>query len=145
MKAYYSHFHRLPKMKWSLTHEILFGREVLSWELWKYRTGSRERGNCLEEIAKILKNIKDPHFCVSVKSLRDHLKLMERDCSARRREAERGSGISPNYRKIDRIMEDYLEKRDEEEAKQTKEDQNKSDKDRRQGEEMRDRAMERLA
>ena len=42
-------------------------------------------------------------------------------------------------------MEDYLEKREEKEAKQTKEDKNKLDKDRRQGEEMRDRAMDRLA
>ncbi|KAK2549938.1 hypothetical protein P5673_029543 [Acropora cervicornis] len=55
------------------------------------------------------------------KSLRDRLKILERDCKARKRGAERGSGISPEYREIDQIMEDYLERGDEEEAKQGKE------------------------
>ena len=45
-------------------------------------------------------------------------------------------------------MEDYPERRDEEEAKQAKEsaeDRNKEDQDKASGEEMRERAMERLA
>ena len=79
----------MPKMKWSLKHDTIFGRELLSWELWKYRSGTRERGNCLEEICKILNNIKEPQFCVSQKSLRDRLKILESDCKARKREAER--------------------------------------------------------
>lgn len=138
----------MSKMKWSLKHDTIFVRELLSWELWKYRSGTRERGNCLEEICKILNNIKDTQFCVSPKGLRDRLKILERDCRARKREAERGSGISQEYREIDQIMEDYLERRDEEEAKQTKEsaeDRNKEDQDKATGEEMRERAMERLA
>ena len=89
----------------------MFGRELLSWELWKCRSGTRERGNCFEEIRKILNNIKEPQFCVSYKSLRDRLKILERDCKVREREAERGSGISPEYRGKDQIMEDYLERR----------------------------------
>lgn len=66
----------------------------------------------------------------------------------RKREAERGSGISMEYRKKDKIMEDYLGRRDEVEAKQNKEsaeDQNKECQDKATGEEMRERAMERLA
>ncbi|PFX26289.1 hypothetical protein AWC38_SpisGene9077 [Stylophora pistillata] len=139
---------RMSKMKWSLKHNTIIGRELLSWELWKYRSGTRERGNCLEEICKILNNIKDTQFCASPKGLRDCLKFLERDCKARKREADRGSGISQEYREIDQIMEDYLERRDEEEAKQTKEsaeDRNKEDKDKATGEEMRERAMERIA
>ena len=76
------------------------------------------------------------------------MKTLERDCKARIREAERGSGISPEYREIDQIMEDYLERRDEEEAKQGKEsteDRNKEDQDKVSGQEMRERGMERLA
>ena len=95
---------------------------------------------------KILNNIKDTQFCVSPKGLRDRLKIVELR-EARKREAERGSGISQEYREIDQ-MEDYLERRDEEEAKQTKEsaeDRNKEDQDKATGEEMRERAMERLA
>ena len=90
----------MPKMKWSLKHDTIFGLEILSWELWKYRSGTRERGNCCEEICKILNSTKEPQFCVSQKSLRDQLKILERDCKARKGEAERGSAISPEYREI---------------------------------------------
>ena len=138
----------MPKMKWSLQHDTIFGRELLSWELWKYRSGTRERGNCLDEICKILNNIKEPQFCVSQKGLRDRLKILERDSKARKREAERGSGISPEYREIDQIMEDYMERREEEEkTKESRTDvyRNKADQDKAAGEEMRERAMERLA
>ena len=46
------------------------------------------------------------------------------------REAEGGSGISPEYREIDQIMEDYMERREEEEKtkeSRTDVDQNKAD------------------
>ena len=105
----------MPKMKWSVKHDTIFGRDFLSWELWKYRSGTRERENCLDEIYKTLNNIKEPQFCVSQKGLRDLLKILERDSKARKREAERGSEISQEYREIDQIMGDYMERREEEE------------------------------
>ena len=80
--------------------------------------------------------------------MRDRLKILERDCKARKREVERGSGISPEYRELDQIMEDYLGRRDEEETKQGKEsteDRNKEYQDKIAGEETRERVMERLA
>ena len=68
------------------------------------------------------------------------MKILERDCKARKREADRSAGISQEYREKDQIMEDYLERRGEEEANQTKEsaeDRNKEDQDKATGEEMR--------
>ena len=62
-------------MKWSAKHDTLFGREILSCELWKYRPGTRERGNYVDEICEILNNIKEPQFCVSQKSVRDHFQF----------------------------------------------------------------------
>ena len=112
--------------------------------------GSREstvqapesRGNCLEEICEILNNIKDPQFCVLPKDLRDHLKSPGR-------ERLRGALEFPwNIEKKDKIMEDYLGRRDEVEAKQNKEsaeDRNKECQDKATGEEMRERARERPA
>ena len=91
----------MPRMKRSIKHDTIFGRELLSWELGKYSSGTRQRGNCFEEIRKILNNIKEPQFCVSQKYLRDRLKILERDCKSRKREADQGSGISPEYREID--------------------------------------------
>ena len=104
--------------------------------------GTKERGNCFEDIFKILNNIKEPQFCVSQKSLGDRLKILEIDCKVRKREADSRSGISPKYREIDQILEDYLERKDEEEAKQ---DGNKEYQDKIAREEMRERAMEQLA
>ena len=90
--------------EWSARRDTVFGREILGCEPWKYRPdGTRERGNFLDEICEILNNIKEPQFCVSQKSLRDHLNILESD--ATKREAERGSGTSSKYREIDQIME----------------------------------------
>ena len=41
-------------MKWTKEHDVLLGKEVLLFELWKYKLGSRERGNCLDRIAESL-------------------------------------------------------------------------------------------
>ena len=76
------------------------------------------------------------------------MKILERGSKARKREAERGSEISQEYREIDEIMGDYMERREEEEK--TKEshsdvDRSKADQDKAAGDEMRERAMERLA
>ena len=90
----------MPRMKWSLKHDTIISRELLSWEMGKYSLGTRQRGDCFEEICKILNNIKEPQFCVSQKSLRDRLKILERDCKVRKREADQGSGISLEYREI---------------------------------------------
>ena len=76
------------------------------------------------------------------------MKILEIDCKIRKREADSGSGISPEYREIDQILEDYLERKDEEEAKQGKETtevRNKEYQDKIAREEMRERAMELLA
>jgi len=58
-------------------------------------------GELLRGICKILNNIKDTQVCVSPKDLRDRLKILVRDCKAKKREAERGSGIFQEYREID--------------------------------------------
>ena len=80
--------------------------------------------------------------------MRDRLEILERHCKARKREAERGSGISLEYQERNQIIEDYLERRNEEEAKQGKkstEDRKEEDRDKVTGEKMRERAIERLA
>ena len=51
--------------------------------------------------------------------MKDYLKILERDSKARKREAERGSGISPKYHEIAEIMDDHLQRSEEEEAKLT--------------------------
>ena len=66
-------------MKWTKEHDVLLGKEVMLFELWKYKLGSRERGNCLDRIAESLNQLQEPFFNVSQKSIRDRLKILERD------------------------------------------------------------------
>ena len=87
----------MSKMKWTLKHDTLFGREVLSWELWKCCSGTRERGNCSEEIFKILNNIKDTQFCVSLENPRKGLQGQE----------ERGREGLGNFPGISRNRSDH--------------------------------------
>ena len=96
----------------------------------------------MDEICEILNNIKEPQFCVSQKSLRDHLNILKSD--ATKREAERGSGSSSKYHELDQIME----RREEEETKLTNKStdvRSKHSQDKIAGEEMRERVMEHLA
>ena len=129
--------------EWSARHDTVFGREILGCELWKYRPdGTRERGNFLDEICEILNNIEEPQFCISQKSLRDHLNILESD--ATKREAERGSGTSSKYHEIDQMVE----RREEEETKLTNKStdvRSKHSQDKIAGEELRERVMEHLA
>ena len=41
-------------MKWSDEHDVMLGREIVLFELWKYKAGSHERGQWLDRIASVL-------------------------------------------------------------------------------------------
>ena len=113
------------------------------FELWKYKLGSRERGNCLDRIAESLNQLQEPFFNVSQKSIRDRLKILERDFKRKDRFERNASGISPEKSEIDVIMEDYLERKEEQERESEK-ISDKTAKDKASAEEMRNKAMESL-
>ena len=45
-------------MKWAKERDVLLGKEVMLFELWKYKLVSRETGNCLDQIAESLNSYK---------------------------------------------------------------------------------------
>ena len=49
-------------MKWTGEHDLMLGREIVLFELWKYKAGSRERGQCLDRIADESEPIKKAFF-----------------------------------------------------------------------------------
>ena len=132
-------------MKWTKEHDVLLGKEVMLFELWKYKLGSRERGNCLDRIAESLNQLQEPFFNVSQKSIRDRLKILERDFKRKDRFERNASGISPEKSEIDVIMEDYLERKEEQERESEKISDDKTAKEKASAELMRNKAMERLA
>ena len=113
------------------------------FELWKYKLGSRERGNCLDRIAESLNQLQEPFFNVSQKSIRDRLRLLERDFKRKDRFDQNASGISPEKSAINVIMEDYLERKEEQE-RESKKISDKTAKEKVSAELMRNKAIERL-
>ena len=57
-----SHFGK--RMKWTKDHDIIFLRELLLFEPWNYKYGSKERGNCWERISESLNQLTDMPFKV---------------------------------------------------------------------------------
>ena len=102
---YNSSYYRNSQMKWSGEHDVMLGREIMLFELWKYKAGSRERGQCLDRIAESLNHLERPSFSVSQKSVRDRLKILERDFKKKERSEKNASGISPEKTEIVQIME----------------------------------------
>ena len=49
-------------MKWTNGNYVILGKKVMLFELWKFKAGSRERGNCLDRMAESLTLIKEPLF-----------------------------------------------------------------------------------
>ena len=86
------------------------------FKLWKYRLGSRERGNCLDRIAQSLNQLHEPFFNASQKTIKDRLRLLERDFKMKDRFGRNASAISREKSEIDVIMEDYLERKEEQEG-----------------------------
>ena len=138
---YNSSYYRNSQMKWSGEHYVMLGREIMLFELWKYKAGSRERGQCLDRIAESLNHIERPSFSVSQTSVRDRLKILERDLKKKERSEKNVSGISPEKTEIDQIMEDYLEQKEDQERESEKASEN----DKATAEDMRNKAMERLS
>ena len=129
-------------MKWTKEHDVLLGKEVMLFELWKYKLGSRERGNCLDRIAESLNQLQEPFLNVSQTSIRDRLKILERDFKRKDRFERNASGISPEKSEID-VIKDYLERKEEQERESEK-ISDKTAKDKASAEEMRKKAMESL-
>ena len=113
------------------------------FKLWKYRLGSRERGNYLDRIAESLNQLHEPFFNASQKTIKNRLRLLERDFKMKDRFGRNASAISREKSEIDVIMEDYLERKEEQETESEKISV-KTAKDKASAEEMRNKAMERL-
>ena len=58
-------------MKWTTTHDVILCREILLCEPYKFKEGSRERGQCWDMIAEHLNEFKDPTFTVKKRLVRE--------------------------------------------------------------------------
>ena len=136
------------KMDWTNEHDILLCWEVIVNDPYEFKTGSRERGQCLDKIADILNAIQNPWFKVDQRSIRDRLKELLKAFITKKNAEERASGINPEYSELDNLLNDINERKHEGEIRenQNSEEKNKKvDKERVEAEQVRRMSTERLS
>ena len=104
---YLPHFSK--RMKWAKDHGIIFLRELLLFEPWNYKYGSKERGNCWERISESLNQLTDISFKVTQRSVQDHYQTLEKTYKKQKRKEDRQSGINPEETEVDIALPDIIE------------------------------------
>ena len=97
-------------MEWTDGHDVLFCREVLVFDMFMHKPGSRERGLCLDRIAENLNSIETVWFKVNQRSLRDRLIKLLKIFKSKRSQEEKASGIAPDHTELDDLLQDILER-----------------------------------
>ena len=114
-------------MDWTLDHDILFCREIVSYDIHQYKAGSRERITCMEKIAHCLNSLDEPWFKVDQRALRDRLKKLIGQYITKKNEQQKASGIDVETTELDGLLEEIYEKKHEWEVQftQVADDKNK--------------------
>ena len=83
-------------MVWTDQHNDVLLQEMYLFEPWKYKRGSKQRGQVWERISESLNEHESPRFTVKQKSVRDHYILLKKEQKKKIREEEKASGIALN-------------------------------------------------
>ena len=130
-----------PAMEWTDEHDILLLRQMIASELFEFKKSSPDRGKIWESIHERLNKLDNPKFMIKEKSgVRDRWNLVQTKFKSIQREELRPSGIDCELSEKDALIEELCEKEDSFSAKEKK----KSD-DKEAAEEIRKKAMERMA
>ena len=130
-------------MEWTELHDLNLCEEVLVVELWKRPYRSKERGDSWNEMANNLNASDHPTFKVSNRGVRDRLKLLQQKYKAKMRMEEAASGIDCQETKLNKVLEEIIEKeKAATDARSLQDDSKKTEKAA--AEEHRNRAVERL-
>ena len=95
-------------MKWTTTHDVILCEEILVCEPYKFKEGSRERGQCWDMFAEHLTQFKDPTFTVKKRSVRERYFLIEAEFKKKDKKEQAASGISPESSELDQAIEDII-------------------------------------
>ncbi|XP_065645970.1 uncharacterized protein LOC136076595 [Hydra vulgaris] len=68
--------------------------EVLTFEPWQFKRGSKERGDSWEKISNSLNGLPEPYFKVTGRSTRDHVNLLIEKFKKKDAEENKASGIT---------------------------------------------------
>ena len=130
-------------MEWTELHDLNLCKEVLVVEPWKRPYRSKERGDLWKDIAANLNASSHLKFKVSKRSLRDRLTLLQQKYKAKMRMEEAASRIECEETKLDKTLEEIIEKEKAATDVRSLQDDNKKA-EKAVAEEYRGRAVERL-
>ena len=130
-------------MEWTELHDLNLCKEVLVVEPWKRPYRSKERGDLWNDIAANLNASSHLKFKVSKRSLRDRLTLLQQKYKAKMRMEEAASRIECDETKLDKTLEEIIEKEKAATDVRSLQDDNKKA-EKAVAEEYRGRAVERL-
>ena len=91
------HFVLFRKMEWTDQHDVLFCREVIAFELFTQKSGSKERGQCYDRIA-------DVYFKVDQRALSDRIKKLLKFHVSKRNQEEKTSWVEVEHSELDDLM-----------------------------------------
>lgn len=80
-------------MVWTEAHDELLCREIIAENPFAYKKSSPQRGQAWQNIAIILSTIKEPHFKVDKRAVRDTYNLLASKLRRKLKEEEKASGI----------------------------------------------------
>ena len=115
-------------MRWTQNHDICLLREMVLFEPWNYKHGSKEGGQCWDRISEALNQIEEPKFKVKQRAVQDWYSVLEKAFKSKRNEEEKVSRISPEEKEVHVAIGDILE-RFKESRKQQKHENEKKKKD----------------
>ena len=135
------HFFFISSMEWTDDHDKILLREIIATDLFLYKKGSPDRGKIWETIVERLNKVDQPKFTIKEKrAVRDRWNLLQAKFKRKQQEELAASGIDCELSEKDALIEDLCEK---EESFSAKEKKKVADKEA--AEEIRTKAMERMA
>ena len=128
---------------WKKVHDKLLLREVIALEPFKHRSGSKERGAILTQIAENLNGLAEYEFKASQRSVRERLDKLLKDFDKREKEEANASGIVAEFDEIQQALTEIKERMSEADNARESEKSKQAEEKAKAGE-MRAQAMERL-
>ena len=134
-------------MEWTESHDVIMCREMRSVNPFQANRKTTQRTKMWETIVLHLEKIESPAFKVTVRSVRDRYNLISRKYRKRMNDEVKASGISPNARELDTLLEELTELEDlsEQEKQEGEEKVKKIEEDKVKAQDVRKQAMEKLS
>ena len=132
-------------MNWTPLHDLLLCQEVICVNPYSAKKKSLQRSALWQKIADNLNVVKDPHFNVEKRSVRDHIGILVQRFKRQQAQELRESGISPERTELDAAIEQIIafeESADTEQQEANDENREKLQADRKKAEDVRKKAME---